>query len=193
MEMEYERIGHLVAISAVQPGYAGIPGLSCKELEVAFADYVKSQVHLNLVTGLYGRTLRQYVNALRYCNDGEAAYLYSALEVLRYFYSDMASFLIKNSNNIKFSVTAGSCLGIPDVYYDYGEIQSGLLAVAENATIDSLRRYQFSWVFDYVNSKEDLKTKIDSYTMAVILLHESKAEELHRVIVKGGYDGNHSE
>lgn len=183
--MEYERIGHLVAVSAIQAGHAGVLNLSNIDLEVDFVDYVKSQVHLNLVTGLYGRTLEQYVKALRYCTGKNPLYRNYALEVLRYFYSDMASFLIKNSSNVKFSVTVSAHLGIPDVYYDYAEIQSGLLDAAENATVESLRQYQFSWVFDYVNSKEDLKTKIDSYTMAVILLHESKTTELHRVEVGG--------
>lgn len=119
--MEYERVGHLVAVSAIQAGHAGILDLSGMDLAVDFLDYVKSQVHLNLVASLYGRTLRQYVETLRYCMGGNPVYRNNALGVLRYFYADMASFLIRNSGNIKFTVTVGNFLGIPDAYYDYGK------------------------------------------------------------------------
>lgn len=192
MEMEYERLGQLVAVSAIQPGHAGILDLPNVEIDVDYEDYVRSQVHLNLVTGLYGRTLGQYVNALRYCVGKEPGCRDNALEVLRYFYSDMAYFLIKNSNNIKFSATVKTSLDIPDIYYDYQKVQSDLLEVAENVTVETLRQYQFSWVFDYVDSMEDLKTKIDSYTMAVILMHESRTASLQRVEV-GGRNGNNIE
>ncbi|MFG6347440.1 MAG: hypothetical protein K1W15_01830, partial [Lachnospiraceae bacterium] len=83
-------------------------------------------------------------------------------------------------------------LDIPDIYYDYQKVQSELLEVAENVTVETLRRYQYSWVFDYVDSMEDLKTKIDSYTMAVILMHESRTASLQRVEV-GGRNGNNIE
>ena len=190
--MEYERLGQLVAVSAIQTGHAGILDLPNVEIDVDYEDYVRSQVHLNLVTGLYGRTLGPYVNALRYCACKEPGCRNSALEVLRYFYSDMAYFLIKNSNNIKFSATVKTSLDIPDIYYDYQKVQSELLEVAENVTVETLRRYQYSWVFDYVDSMEDLKTKIDSYTMAVILMHESRTASLQRVEV-GGRNGNNIE
>ena len=190
--MEYERLGQLVAVSAIQTGHAGILDLPNVEIDVDYEDYVRSQVHLNLVTGLYGRTLGQYVNALRYCAGKEPGCRDNALEVLRYFYSDMAYFLIKNSNNIKFSATVKTSLDIPDIYYDYQKVQSDLLEVAENVTVETLRQYQFSWVFDYVDSMEDLKTKIDSYTMAVILMHESRTASLQRVEV-GGRNGNNIE
>ena len=192
MEMEYERLGQLVAVSAIQTGHAGILDLPNVEIDVDYEDYVRSQVHLNLVTGLYGRTLGQYVNALRYCACKEPGCRNSALEVLRYFYSDMAYFLIKNSNNIKFSATVKTSLDIPDIYYDYQKVQSELLEVAENVTVETLRQYQYSWVFDYVDSMEDLKTKIDSYTMAVILMHESRTANIQRVEV-GGRNGNNIE
>ena len=51
--MEYERLGQLVAVSAIQTGHAGILDLPNVEIDVDYEDYVRSQVHLNLVTGLY--------------------------------------------------------------------------------------------------------------------------------------------
>lgn len=65
MELRYERIAQFVALSAVGSidDYTAIHSVE-GSIRIKFSEYVKSQIHLNVVYGLYGRSLHDYVETL---------------------------------------------------------------------------------------------------------------------------------
>lgn len=74
-----------------------------KELLIDFSEYVKSQLHVNIVTDLKGRNITDYLNVYKFLNN-EMFYTHSMLVVLRYFYDDIANFLINNPANVKVTL-----------------------------------------------------------------------------------------
>jgi hypothetical protein len=86
-----------------------------RELTFTFENYVKSQLHLQVVTELYGRDIFQYNNALKYLR-GEDKFVLDCSEVLRFFYQDMTNMLcnvLKKNPDLNTKVMIVSDLGRP--------------------------------------------------------------------------------
>ncbi len=187
----YERIGHLVAVSALKPSDR-LPDLKVwtSDISIDFFDYVKSQVHLNLVDDLYRRPLQEYVKAMRFLNSGDACYKESALRVLRYFYHDMGRFLVKCENDIQFFIQVPDSLGLPVMEYNVTEVRKELFAVIEKPSAEALKKFRFSQLLKLVNSKDELLCKMNSSVVAAILVREESSSELHKIVLRGTLNEN---
>lgn len=181
-DLRFERIAQIIAIAAVGSSDKGISKYFVQEsaVQIRFSEYVKSQVHLNIVCGLYQRSLREYVEALWFLN-GKTSCEATALKVLRYFYSDLSNFLINNQKNVKLMVVVDTdffdlekrCYVIEELgkelLSDFNEILSGELKVDN---------WRYSTILDYVKDADDLRTKAESYAFAEVLRQCSNSEEL---------------
>lgn len=183
-DLKFERIAQLIAIGALERGSTPASLLCVKEqvLRVCFSDYVKSQIHLNIVQDFYGRGINEYVEALLFLN-GNPDYRKSAESVLRYFYLDMAKFLINNEENVLLVIVVDSDMfTLPEKTVNLEMLKQEFLRVLsdvlQGADTDALRNYQYAFIFDKVNGNEDAVRKSDSYSLAAILQQSSEEQQL---------------
>lgn len=187
--LPYERIAQLVTISAlnressVMRSFMGQLKLSQRAITIKFSDYVKSQIHLNISYNLYGRHISQYVKA-SYFIDGDKRYYDEVVAVLRYFYHDMANFLINNPDCIDMTVIVDTDVG-EDFPVDLGDIQGKFLDVISHATSEDLPSvidaFEYGSVFDYVEDIDDARNKARSYSLAAVLKRCEAAEGVYKV------------
>lgn len=180
----YERLGHLVAVSALKP--PDCPDelkvkIETERLCIGFVDYVKSQVHLNLTDDLYGRPLCEYVKAMRFFSRKDDSYRENALKVLRFFYHDLALFLINYELDLQMDVVVPESLDLPTECYSVAEVQDSLLSAINNPTATVMKNFKFSQLLKLVDTKSDIITKKSSSAVAAILLRESNSSQLHRI------------
>ena len=186
--LNYERIAQLIAVSAISRDSALMRQLrvDLKEFSVQFSQYVKSQVHLNIITDLYSRNMSEYVKTLHYLN-GDLSYKDDAKRVLSYFYQDMAHFLVNNPENVKLRIIVDTQIG-KDVHVNLDSIISEFRRVLNDASKESLESFQYSFIFDDVDNLEDALTKIDSYVLAAVLETQAKdTKNVGRLLIEGGY------
>lgn len=177
----YERIGQLVAVSATLKTSVDL-SVANKEMSVDFLNYVKSQVHLNISDDLYHRPFREYVDAFRFLTKGYEMYQHSAEKVLRYFYSDMAGFLIRNPTNVELKISIGDELPLPITKFGIDSVKQELRKLASVDSVEALESSQYPEILDVVKSKEDLLVKLDSYAVAAVLGRAARQKELSIVI-----------
>lgn len=181
----FERINHLIAVAAVaKQGFSSFLSLKDVKIEVGFTDYVKSQVHLNVSDDLYGRPLHDYADSLRYLRNGLEKYYPAAKKTLRYFYSDMADFLINNAYNVELNLVVDNTLGLPVRKFSLSDVSNRLRFIADSVSADDVREFEYAEILDFVNDREDLLTKLGSYSMAAILKKASESTELYCVVVE---------
>lgn len=189
-DLNYERIAHIIAVSAVSRDSAIMSQLcvASQELRIRFSEYVKSQIHLNIVEDLYKRSVSEYAKALYYLN-GNGMYKDTAEKVLEYFYRDLAAFLINNPVNIKlnividFEVDNEFVVNLADVKEQFTAILQTVQR-GENP-VDCLQKFPYSFIFDDVESTEDAISKCDSYALAAVLKEESKKREVSKLLIVG--------
>lgn len=183
-DLKFERIAQLIAIGAVERGSTPLSLLSIKEqtLRVRFSDYVKSQIHLNIVQDFYGRGINEYVEALLFLN-GDPEYRSSVENVLRYFYLDMSKFLINNSENVTLVIIIDTdLLHLPEKSINLEQIKADFLdvlaAISGGGEADVLRKFKYSFIFDDVMDADDAAMKADSYALAAVLSQSASEEPL---------------
>lgn len=188
MELHFERMAQIIAIAAVGGEDKGVSRFFLKsgEITIRFSEYVKSQVHLNIVHGLCGRDLREYVETLFFL-EGKTSYEESAIKVLRYFYSDLSGFLINNANNIDLIIEVDTeYFNLPKVKYSLvelgEELRQGFLEVESG--ILAIKNWKYASVLDYVKDTQDLRNKFVSYALASVLKEHSCSDEMK--IVESG-------
>lgn len=195
MVLGFERVDHLVAISATRKSTYIRDNLkiAVKDLQLKFSDYVKSQVHLNVSSDLYDRPLGDYVKALRYLN-GAKKYASSAIKVLNYFYLDMAYFLVNNLDDINLFLEVDCELDIPVKVYSVSQVKDEILKMVDTVQsddgddlLDAMHSFEFSEIFDKCSGSEDIKKKLNSYAVAAILLKESAdPNNVCKLVLEGG-------
>ena len=80
-----------------------------QNLELDFREYVSSQLHLNVTTDLFGREMQEYYRAYLFLR-GDPNFQKDAIQVLKYFYSDVAMFLENNPCDVRVQVTVPECM-----------------------------------------------------------------------------------
>ena len=177
VRIRYDKVGHLLALgnNSERAQRSGIPAIST-DLEIKFSDYVKSQIHLNLVSKLYDRDILVYGKALRFIK-GEAEYRDSAKQVFGYYVTDMLQFLKSNPVNVQLDclvdVDFGLALSESPHKEDFWRFCD---ALEENIDADFsvkreiLHKFGFEEVIEYSDSLDSIIQKRDSYyTIAVLL------------------------
>ena len=147
MELTYNRVLQLLVIA-----YSNSKNIASKihvkkqPITLRFSDYVKSQLHLNVISGYYAvskkRNIYEYEYAMEFL-EGDSSQLQAARRVLSYFYEDMSSFLIKNNEEIQLSIIVDVDLRIASeqVMFDGAKQQLlGVLgaAVSQNNSIQDV-------------------------------------------------------
>jgi len=191
MVIGYERLNQLIAVSAAESKDAvnSLFVVKCGEIEVSFTNYVKSQVHLNISADLMGLPMSFYVDTLRYM-DGLAGCRGHALTILRQFYVDMSGFLIKNPVDVKMNLIVDCGFGCTEVFYRLPDVKNQVLGIIDNGGVEGVRSFKYPEIIDNIDNVSDLKEKINSYSVAAVLLKEiaeTKGDEVHRVRIEGGF------
>lgn len=170
-DLQFDRIAQIIAIAAID-GNKSISTFFVKgELRIKFSEYVKSQVHLNVVHGLFNRSLKDYVETL-YFLQGKSSNRTAALRVLQYFYDDLANFLINNGEEIYLTVEVDTDLfKLPKVEYSIKELRDELLNGFDEVLCGGkeINGWKFATVLDYAKNADDIKAKAGSYAIAWFL------------------------
>ncbi len=183
VDVLYERIDHIIAISSGK-FHNTLSVEPTKVLNIAYSDYVKSQLHLNIVTDLFNRSVIQYKKANDFLN-GDVRFKKSALKVLEYFYEDIINFLKYNKYNIKLTLCVDESVTSKTQQCDYDEIKRGLIELSERdfksfeGALDFLDTHtNLQKVIDYISAKDKIKQKLDSYCVIAILLNRKIGKNL---------------
>lgn len=187
----YARFNQLIAVSAAKSKDSVDKRfhVTRTDLSVRFSDYVKSQVHLNISSDLCNQPLSVYANAYRFIT-GRSKSRDSALTALGQFYSDMANFLIKNPFDINLHILVDCSITSSVSHYNIDEVKNLILRAVYNSSDAALRDFEFANIIDHVDSLSDLTNKINSYSIAAVLLRETefvKRGQTRQIII-GGMD-----
>ena len=120
-------MNQLIVISAkgVNPVYRErFKVTQANNLKINFIEYVKSQLHNNVVTDFFNRNIFAYLNAYKFLK-GEIFLEDEALKVMHYFYKDIANFLIKNpaDMNVYITINSDEDSGQNDLRFMLGNIE----------------------------------------------------------------------
>lgn len=175
MELRYERIAQFVALSAVGSidDYTAIHSVE-GSIRIKFSEYVKSQIHLNVVYGLYGRSLHDYVETLYFLN-GKTSKRKSAMKVLHYFYKDAANFLINNRKNVQLELVVDTeNFNLSRQVVNVSQLRTDLLQGFDDVLSGKkpLIEWEYASDLDSIEDTNDLKQKADSYALAFKLQKE---------------------
>lgn len=185
--IKFERMGQLISIAAMKRNSLSLSDLMLNDQEVTFhvifSDYVKSQIHLNIVTGLFGRDIREYKYALDYLY-GKVSKNDTVIKVLGYYYNDMFAFLANNQYNCHLQVEIDiEELKSAQISFESAKSQlDNFLTDIQNRTFDEVsdivNTLPFAEVLDYVDSLDSLASKKDStYTMVYLNLLEKEIKQ----------------
>lgn len=184
-EILYERVGHLITVAASECPAVDFPDLIIDDenviFSVSFSNYVKSQIHLNIVSGLFGRKIQKYKYALDFLN-GKQEFSKTILDVLHYFYVDMLGFLKNNKKNINLEINVDSVpqyvhdVSFPKVVSDFNTFLSNLQNKDFDDTVKVLEESTMCELIDYVDSLQELENDTNRMHTMAYLLELLKAE-----------------
>lgn len=184
MELHYERIALLIALSAVGSTDECIASRSVEgPIKIKFSEYVKSQVHLNVVYGLYRRSLHEYVETLYFLN-GKTSKRKSAMKVLEYYYKDATNFLINNKKNVQLTLEVDTeNFNLPRQIVSVPQLRANLLQGFEEVLSNRkpLSEWEYACNLDSVEDVDDVRRKADSYALA-FKLQKEYAEGVTKII-----------
>lgn len=199
--LKFNKVNQLLVIAAKgdDPVYQEKFQVKDDNLCISFIEYVKSQLHINVVTDFFGRNIFAYLNTYKFLR-GENILGDEALKVLQYFYEDIAYFLIKNPINLNLSVsinefrddetsnfnmeaTSKSDSKLSDLMFSLGDISEweyfsqvetflkSLLETQNDYELFSIiQESEYSFILDYVLSLDDIRRKLNSYVLATSIL-----------------------
>lgn len=177
--IRFERVGHLLSVAASKSN-----GLDLKDLmldtqgvifSISFSDYVKSQIHLNLVTRLFSRDIRDYKYALDYIS-GQVPFNETVKEILIYFYTDMLHFLEINEydcnlelvNDVQMPINCN--LDFASVSAEFQEFYTQLQSLDFDNTYELLKSSKFAEIIDYMDSIKAVEERLNSFTTIAYLM-----------------------
>lgn len=173
--LRFERLNQVITISTVPIDNKILDRLDVKsDLFIKFSDYVKSQLHLNLVTDLLHRNINEYFNAYKYLT-GDLSCFNDCITVVKYFYYDLAHFLLNNKSDIQLDLEIDA-INIPSLNLKDGskmaeiELQKIIDSVTSGNLINVIEKSQYSFLIDYVEDIDDFKVKLSSYSTAAFIL-----------------------
>lgn len=181
--LRFERMAQLITVAASKQNHLSLNDLMLNNsnviFSVTFSDYVKSQIHLNIVSGLFGRSILEYKYTLDYL-QGKVPLSKDVKNVLIYYYTDMLNFLANNEYDCNLKVTND----IPElqditscVVIDKVEKQFRQFITEVQQTVDSfdelynvVSAVDFAEVIDYLDGIIDLTAKFYSVPTMIYLI-----------------------
>lgn len=99
MVIPYYQVNAFI-LNSYKPTYSSLINV---EPMISFENYVKSQLHTNVVTGLYKRDIFMYYKTLRFIegNDNSDEYYTAYKEVLKMYYTDIGNAMLKCIGELK--------------------------------------------------------------------------------------------
>lgn len=183
VDVLYERIDHVLAVSSGK-FHNTLSVKPDKVLKISYSDYIKSQLHLNIVTNLFGRPIHLYKKAYDYL-AGDIRHVKTAQKVLEYFYEDIINFLKYNKHNVKIELIVDVKLPNKIKEYNYSEIKEGLLKLKSSDFKNLGEALAFlednpklNSVIDYINNRATIMDRLDSYCVIAILLNHKIGKSL---------------
>lgn len=206
--LKFEKLNQLIVVAAQGDKQIILDKFKVEEnsLSINFIEYVKSQLHVNVVSDLFNRDIFCYLNAYKFLK-GDYLLEGEALKVLHYFYEDIANFLINNPINVRVDLqinsTLDSSLQFPhsaSTFYDFSEIKDFFINLIEEKDEELLYKIietsKYSFILDMIQSLDDLQNKFDSYVLATALLTQLEegitGENLVEFPIDGGNYGINS-
>ena len=92
MDIQYNQMNAFI-LNSYKLTYSKV--LEC-EPKISFENYIKSQLHSNVVTNLYNRDIILYFKALKFIEQDEEDYFDAYKEVLKMYYTDIGNSMIKS-------------------------------------------------------------------------------------------------
>ena len=181
--LKFEKMNQLIVISAKgdNPLYREKFKVKANNFTINFIEYVKSQLHSNVVTDFFGRNVFAYLNTYKFLK-GEIFLEDEAMKVLNYFYEDIANFLIKNPLDMKICVTINPkgesdlkfLLGNINEFQNFSQVENFLNSLLNAKTdlelFQIIQNSEYSFILDYVLSMDDIRNKINSWILATAIL-----------------------
>ncbi|MEQ2647065.1 hypothetical protein [Anaerobutyricum soehngenii] len=185
--IKFEKMNQLIVISAKgdNPVYRErFKVTQANNLKINFIEYVKSQLHNNVVTDFFNRNIFAYLNAYKFLK-GEIFLEDEALKVMHYFYKDIANFLIKNPADMNVYITINSdedsgqndlrfMLGNIEECSDFSQVEHFLKSLLNAKTdlelFEIISNSEYAFILDYVLNMEDIRNKINSWILATEIL-----------------------
>ena len=93
MVIPYYQVNAFI-LNSYKPTYSNLINV---EPKITFEEYIKSQLHTNVVTGLYKRDILMYFKALRFIEskNNSDEYYTAFREVLKLYYTDIGNSMMK--------------------------------------------------------------------------------------------------
>lgn len=123
-DLKYNRILNLLFVSKIkQAEIRNAIGVSKQNFRINLIDYVKSQLHLNVITRFYPeRNIFDYYKALVFLEKGEIEYKKYTEKMVRYFYEDMGLFALNNVAPVMIDLIIDPKLELEEEVVDYKEV-----------------------------------------------------------------------
>lgn len=89
--------------------------------QISFLDYVKSQLHTNIVTDLYGRSILSYYNTYLYLM-GDEHQINNFKQVVGWYYKDLASFILNSIGTMEDDFSILESCNIPQKHIGMSKV-----------------------------------------------------------------------
>lgn len=175
VDLCYERLSHLIALATLDPNDSVSKAFLLQEdlvtdrdITIRFSNYVKSQLHCYISEAISKKSFFKYINAYNYMN-GDTQYYNDAMELLRCFYTDMATFLLHS--NLDLHVTLIADINLDSVWKaDTNKTKNEMLDLYNHSKLPAFKEYldtfKYPWIIDCIDSIDDVINRIDNYAMA---------------------------
>ena len=165
MNLTYERMLQLLVVAHAESDFIA-RSFTIREpiLTIRFSDYVKSQIHLNVISSYYplagDRSIFEYNKALEFL-QGNAKFLPETENVLFYFYQDLAMFFLQNREEIKISALLDADICIAESQVMFSCVKKNFIRVLRNVVLGN----------------KNLLTALDDNALQILGIADRKASE----------------
>lgn len=179
MNIPYQQMNCLI-VNSYKPVYPLY--FQTESFNFKLEEYIKSQLHLNVMPNLFQRDLRDYHRCLLYTR-GDDRYFGDFCKVLRYFYTDIANMILKVNPEVEIlDVTVdvtlsretkleSKIINIHDIVNDTAFILKGEY---ERVKFKALSESLDTLSFKTISTLQPTPV----VALALLLLHYSRSEEL---------------
>ena len=189
IDLKFDTVAQLVAVSSIsnQSQSELISKYSVNvegnPLMVKFSEYVKSQVHLNIVHGLYNRSLSEYAETLAFLR-GSTSKRAVAEKVLRYYYADLANFLINNSTPVYLLTDVDTPnFNYECIEYNVEQLTAQMLTEFDQAVAQQslASDWSFMEVYEHARDVSDFRYKATNFAFGSVLLRYSRSPQIQLI------------
>lgn len=186
IDLKFDTIAQVIAVSSIDA--SNHPNLMPKYsvntgdlvLRIKFSEYVKSQVHLNVVQGLFNRSLQDYAETLWFL-EGMMNKQKKAEQVLRYYYADMANFLINNESPVHLILDVDTDnFRLERVDLDVTALADKMLQEFDDAVVkqEIPDNWSYTNVYERARDSQEFRDKSLNFALSSELLRYRSNEKL---------------